>query len=90
MSPPKRARRRALTLGLVTAVCVPVLTACGSSSSSTTSTSASSTVPAGASTAALITTAWPADVTSLDPANLSTDEDHSLHATSTRPCCCRI
>ncbi len=78
MSPPKRARWRALTLCLVTALCVPAITACGSSSPSTPSSSASSTAPAGASTTALITTAWPADVTSLDPANLSTDQDHAL------------
>src|SRR5579859_6224647 len=35
-------------------------------------------VSASAAAGAKITTAWPSDVTSLDPANLSTNEDHAL------------
>jgi peptide/nickel transport system substrate-binding protein len=52
------------------------LTAC----SSTKSPAASSATTAGPALAAAtkIITAWPADVTSLDPANLSTNEDHEL------------
>jgi peptide/nickel transport system substrate-binding protein len=46
------------------------LSACGGSSSSTT--------PAPSTGSLKISTAWPADVTTLDPANLSTDQDHEL------------
>ena len=72
-------RRKAL----VTAGVLALLTAAAcSSQSSTSSSSASTAAGSGAAPAASavksITTAWPADITSLDPANLSTGQDHEL------------
>lgn len=61
------------------------LAACGGSTGSSTApaastgsggTSTADVTPVAAGTA--ITTAWPADITSLDPANLSTGQDHEL------------
>ena len=83
MSFTKRARWRALNrCALITACAVGSVTlaACGgtsnSSSASTAGSSASSGQPVSANLKIL--TAWPADVTTLDPANLSTDQDHAL------------
>lgn len=82
----QRARGRATVLCCLTATCGLALAACGGSSPSKSPTTASTTpasnaVGAGGGTpvaAQAITTAWPADVTTLDPANLSTDQDHAL------------
>ena len=74
-----RAHRRALnqcSLIAIFAVSSLGLAACKSSSTSTTSTGGGTPAPGGAS--ATIITAWPADATTLDPANLSTNEDHTL------------
>jgi peptide/nickel transport system substrate-binding protein len=76
MSKRKRARPRALKLCSLTAACALGtlgLAACGSSSTSSRAPAASTS-----SASTKIITAWPADVTSLDPANLSTDQDHAL------------
>ncbi|MHB8691699.1 MAG: ABC transporter substrate-binding protein [Solirubrobacteraceae bacterium] len=85
MSNRKHARWRALKLCSLSAVCAFStlgLAACGSSSKSSAAPGAStgSSAPASTPVAASlkITTAWPADVTTLDPANLSTDQDHAL------------
>lgn len=70
----QRALRRARNLCSVTAVCAVsavAFAACGSSDSS-------DEPAASADAPTKIVTAWPADVTSLDPANLSTNEDHAL------------
>ena len=66
------ARRRAFTACLATGACAFGVAACGGSSSSSSSTTTSP------SAVTKIVTAWPADVTTLDPANLSTDQDHAL------------
>jgi peptide/nickel transport system substrate-binding protein len=66
------ARRRAATASAaILAGLLPLITvaACSSATSSQAKSSASTTV---------ISAAWPADVTSLDPPNTSTNEDHSL------------
>ncbi|MDT7554553.1 MAG: peptide/nickel transport system substrate-binding protein [Pseudonocardiales bacterium] len=79
MLPPPHARRRALKLCSLVAICGlgPIgLTACGGSSSSTNATASGAAATTTAPTK--IVTAWPADVTTLDPANLSTDQDHTL------------
>ena len=71
MSQTRHTRSRALKPLLSIAACALVtlgLAACGGSSSPS-----SSNV-----SATKIITAWPADVTTLDPANLSTDQDHAL------------
>lgn len=73
----RRSRRRTLKLLSSTAACalgILGLAGCGSSSPSSSTPSASSSTVS----AAKIITAWPADVTTLDPANLSTDQDHAL------------
>jgi peptide/nickel transport system substrate-binding protein len=58
---------------LTAAACTLAVTAAAcTASGSTTSTGAS------AAPTTLISTAWPADITSLDPANLSTGQDHEL------------
>jgi ABC-type transport system substrate-binding protein len=52
------------------------VTACSASDSSDSTDSASS--PNAATGTRTLTTAWPTDITSLDPANLSTGQDHEL------------
>ena len=58
------------------------LAACGSSKPAATSKPASNAAASTGATSTVsttsLTTAWPADVTSLDPANLSTGQDHEL------------
>jgi peptide/nickel transport system substrate-binding protein len=74
MSQARRTRWRAPKLLLSTAACTIAtvgLAACGSSTSP-------SSVAASSGSPTTITSAWPSDVTTLDPANLSTDQDHAL------------
>ena len=82
---PKRFRSTAHRRKAVAAAGVLVLltaAACSSQSSTTSSSVAAAASGSGAAPAAAagksITTAWPADITSLDPANLSTGQDHEL------------
>ncbi len=76
MLPEQRALPRALKTTALAALCAAsaiTVTACGTGESSSDGTAAAGTSSGKAVTT--ITTAWPADVTSLDPANLSTRED---------------
>jgi peptide/nickel transport system substrate-binding protein len=83
MSSPKRARWRAIKLCALALFCAAAsvaIAACGGTTKSSSSSSASASAPVSSSDSAAqkIITAWPTDVTTLDPANLSTNEDHAL------------
>jgi peptide/nickel transport system substrate-binding protein len=69
MFPPARRPARAAAIPLIALIAIGAA-ACTSSTSGTSATATSS--------ATTITTAWPADITTMDPANLSTNEDHEL------------
>jgi peptide/nickel transport system substrate-binding protein len=68
---PKRASWRAVRRCAATALCAV-------GGVGVTAYFALASTPATAASSLKIITAWPADVTSLDPANLSTDQDHAL------------
>ena len=65
-------------LALICVVAGVCVAACGSTSTTSSSSNASVSGSSSDTAAQKIITAWPADITSLDPANLSTSEDHGL------------
>ena len=74
-----RPGRRRSSAAAICAIAAVGIAGCGGSSKPTASTPTTAPAGGGAGTASTtLTTAWPTDITSLDPANLSTGQDHDL------------